>query len=306
MPRLRRDTFPAVKLYAFDEVDEALLLLPVAARRALDHAGLRLSRAGWLSLPTETRRELCELGSGSGVDLARVRALLERAAPAAELTPATGDPPADAVPAEVSAAFGEGRPVSGALWQSLSPLDRYALWKVAEKKRPERLAAAYAEIVGASALSTHLSPAGAVRMVDVGPKAASLRRAVAESFVSMSAAAFSRLESASVGKGDVLATARIAGIMAAKRTSELIPLCHAIAITHVHVDVELSAADHRVHVLATVETFDRTGVEMEALCAASVTALTVYDMMKSYDRGMELGPTRLLAKSGGRSGDYTR
>ncbi|MBE7478584.1 MAG: cyclic pyranopterin monophosphate synthase MoaC [Polyangiaceae bacterium] len=295
-----------MKLYAFDEVDESLLLLPMAARRALDHAGRRLSRAGWLSLDVAARRELTQLGSEPRVEDVRVRALVEQASPAAlPATPAL-DPPADAAPPEVGEAFGQSRPLPAALWSSLSPLDRFALAKVAEKRRPERLAAAYAEIVGASALSTHLSAAGAVRMVDVGPKSPTLRRAVAESFVGMSAEAFSRLEQANVGKGDVLGTARIAGIMAAKRTSELIPLCHALAITHVHVDIELDAGTRRVRLLATVETFDRTGVEMEALCAASVAGLTVYDMLKAYDRAMELGPTRLLAKSGGRSGDFAR
>ncbi|MCK6534371.1 MAG: cyclic pyranopterin monophosphate synthase MoaC [Polyangiaceae bacterium] len=143
-------------------------------------------------------------------------------------------------------------------------------------------------------------------MVDVGQKASTLRRALAESRVSMGAEAFARLEGASAGKGDVLATARIAGIQAAKRTSDLIPLCHAIAITHVTVEIALDAPSRTAHVQASVETFDRTGVEMEALCAASVAALTVYDMLKAYDRSMEIGPTRLLSKSGGRSGDFAR
>ncbi len=278
-----------MKLYAFDEVDERLLLLPLAARRVLDQLGLRLSRAGWQSLSAQARRTLTELGEAPAVDLASARALLERATPAA-----------------VVAVFGEGRPLAPALWAGLSPLDRYALAKVASKGRPERIAAAYAEIVGASALSTHLSPTGVVRMVDVGQKASTLRRALAESRVSMGAEAFARLEGASAGKGDVLATARIAGIQAAKRTSDLIPLCHAIAITHVTVEIALDAPSRTAHVQASVETFDRTGVEMEALCAASVAALTVYDMLKAYDRSMEIGPTRLLSKSGGRSGDFAR
>lgn len=295
-----------MKLYHFDEVDEGLLLLPIAARRALDHAGLRLSRAGWLSLTTEARRELAELGCATLVDVEKARALLEPASPAPLPAAVVADPPGAAAPAEVSEAFGAARPLPPALWASLTPLDRYALAKVAEKKRPERLAGAYAEIVGESALSTHLDPKGAVRMVDVGPKAPTLRRAVAESFVGMSAEAFDKLQHASAGKGDVLATARIAGIMAAKRTSELIPLCHALAITHAQVDIELLVPERRLRIAATVETHDRTGVEMEALCAASVAALTVYDMLKSYDRAMEVGPTRLLAKSGGRSGDFSR
>ncbi|MBI3204117.1 MAG: cyclic pyranopterin monophosphate synthase MoaC [Myxococcales bacterium] len=295
-----------MKLYAFDEVDERLLLLPLAARRVLDQLGLRLSRAGWQSLPLEARRELTLLGQSATVDLTRARTLVGGAEPAAEVGSAAADPPADAAPHAVTAVYGEGRPLAPALWTGLSALDRYALAKVASKGRAERIAAAYAEIVGASALSTHLSPTGVVRMVDVGAKATSLRRAVAESFVSMGAEAFARLEGARAGKGDVLATARIAGIQAAKRTSELIPLCHAIAITHASLEIELDAASRKAHVLASVETFDRTGVEMEALCAASVAALTVYDMLKAYDRSMELGPTRLLSKSGGRSGDYSR
>ncbi len=295
-----------MKLYAFDEVDERLLLLPLAARRVLDQLGLRLSRAGWQSLSAEARRTLTELGEAPAVDLASARALLERATPAAEVGAAAVDPPAEAAPAAVAAVFGEGRPLAPALWAGLSPLDRYALAKVASKGRPERIAAAYAEIVGASALSTHLSPTGVVRMVDVGAKASTLRRALAESRVSMGPEAFARLAGASAGKGDVLATARIAGIQAAKRTSDLIPLCHAIAITHVTVEIALDAPSHTAHVQASVETFDRTGVEMEALCAASVAALTVYDMLKAYDRSMEIGPTRLLSKSGGRSGDFAR
>jgi len=295
-----------VKLYAFDEVDDGLVLLPLAARRALDLAGLKLSRSGWASLSLESRRALATLGSEASVDVIEARGLVSAASPSAEPTDPRADPPAEAAPADVAASFGAGRPLPPQVWSGLDALDRYALCKVAEKARPERIAAAWAEIVGASTLSTHLSASGDVRMVDVGPKAASLRRAVAESFVAMSDEAFSRLETASVGKGDVLATARLAGIMAAKRTSELIPLCHAIAITHVSVDLSLLGAERRVRVVANVETFDRTGVEMEALCAASVAALTVYDMMKAYDRAMELGPTRLLAKSGGRSGDFKR
>ncbi len=300
------DTFAAVKLYVFDEVDDRLLLLPLAARRVLDRLGQRLSRAGWLSLGLDARRSMVEAGETEAVDLDAARALLGPADPAPESTLAVADPPADAAPKFITDAFGESRPLPIALWSGLSALDRYALGKVASKARAERIAAAYAEIVGASVLSTHLSPSGAVRMVDVGAKNSTLRRAVAESFVSMGPEAFARLDGASAGKGDVLATARIAGIQAAKRTSDLIPLCHAIAITHVSVEIELEPSARRAHVLCTVETFDRTGVEMEALCAASVAALTVYDMLKAYDRSMELGPTRLLSKSGGRSGDYSR
>lgn len=143
-------------------------------------------------------------------------------------------------------------------------------------------------------------------MVDIGAKPASARAAVAEAWVRMRADTLRLIVEGGHHKGDVFAVARIAGIQAAKRTSDLIPLCHAIAITHVTVEIALDAPSHTAHVQASVETFDRTGVEMEALCAASVAALTVYDMLKAYDRSMEIGPTRLLSKSGGRSGDFAR
>jgi cyclic pyranopterin phosphate synthase len=295
-----------MKLYAFDEVSPALELVPLAARRALDHAGLKLSRASWLSLPANAREALVGAGTETEVSVDRVRALTAAATPPPDPMLPSGDPPAEAPPAELLAILGPDRPITPALWLALSALDRYALAKVSAKSRPERIAAAYSEIVGASSLSTHLAANGAVRMVNVAPKTPSLRRAVAESVVTMSPTAFERLANASAGKGDVLATARIAGIMAAKKTQDLIPLCHAIAITHAQVELELDPVAHRVRAEATVESFDRTGVEMEAMVAASIAALTIYDMLKSYDRGMEVGPTRLLGKSGGRSGDYQR
>src|SRR5450432_2460087 len=143
-------------------------------------------------------------------------------------------------------------------------------------------------------------------MVDVSQKAASRRRAVAESRVSMSREAFTRVQHATVPKGDVLGTARLAGIMAAKRTSEIIPLCHPLALTSLELAFEFDDAGSAIAVRATAEAFDRTGVEMEALTAVSAAALTVYDMLKGIDRGMQIGPTRLVSKSGGRSGDFSR
>ncbi|HMR05372.1 MAG TPA: cyclic pyranopterin monophosphate synthase MoaC [Polyangiaceae bacterium] len=210
------------------------------------------------------------------------------------------------MPPEVQSGFGAQRPLPDALWVSLAPLDRYVLAKVVERGRPERVAAAYDEIVGASALSTHLSPNGEVRMVGVAEKSPTLRSASAESAVSLSAEGLARLTARSAKKGDVLATARIAGIQAAKRTPEWIPLCHAVALTRVEVSLVVDVPASRVRIVASAEALDRTGVEMEALVAASAAALIVYDMLKAYDRGMELGPTRLLSKSGGRSGDYQR
>jgi cyclic pyranopterin phosphate synthase len=296
----------AVKLYLFDEVDERLELLPLAARRALDAAGLRLSREAWSSLPLPERTELTRLGSGDQVESSRVRQICAGAVPAAESIEPRADPEAGRVPADVACGFGPQRPLPDALWVGLSALDRYALAKVVQRGRPRRVAGAYDEIVGASALSTHLSPGGDVRMVGVAEKAPTLRRASAESAVSLSAEGLARLSAGSAKKGDVLATARIAGIQAAKRTPEWIPLCHAVALTRVEVTLVVDVPTSRVRIVASAEALDRTGVEMEALVAASAAALTVYDMLKAYDRGMELGPTRLLSKSGGRSGDYQR
>jgi cyclic pyranopterin phosphate synthase len=293
-----------VKLYSFDGVDATLDLVPLAARRALDLAGLKVSLETWRALPLAQRRTIAEAGSAATVDGARVEAALG-SLPVTRIEP-SADPDIAAVSAELSSALGATRPVSQALWSALSPLDRYALVKVAGRGKPERLDAAYAEIVGYSALSTHVAPGGGARMVDVAQKAASHRHALAESCVTMSEEAFTRVKTATVPKGDVLGTARLAGIMAAKRTAELIPLCHPLALTKLELTLELDDAARAIAVRAVVEAYDRTGVEMEALTAVSVAALTVYDMLKGIDRAMEIGPTRLLAKSGGRSGDFKR
>ena len=293
-----------MKLYSFDGVDAALDLLPLAARRALDATGLKLSLEAWRNLPLEVRRLIAELGSAATVDTQRV----DEALAEAETTAIEPSREADliAMPEALPDALGNSRPISPALWSALSPLDRYALLKVASRGKPERLNAAYLEIVGHSALSTHLGPQGGARMVDVSRKPASQRSAVAETRVTMSAEAFTRVKSATAPKGDVLGTARLAGIMAAKRTAELIPLCHPLALTKLELSLELDEAASAIAVRATVEAFDRTGVEMEALTAVSVAALTVYDMLKGIDRAMEIGPTRLLSKSGGRTGDFAR
>ena len=293
-----------MKLYSFDGVDVALELLPLAARRALDATGLKVSLEAWRNLPLDKRRLISELGSAATVDAQRV----ENALPESQTLPieASAEPDPSTVPALLSDALGNSRPISPALWSALSPLDRYALLKVASRGKPERLNAAYLEIVGHSALSTHLGPQGGARMVDVSQKPASHRSAVAETRVTMSAEAFARVKSATAPKGDVLGTARLAGIMAAKRTAELIPLCHPLALTKLELHLELDDGASAIAVRATVEAFDRTGVEMEALTAVSVAALTVYDMLKGIDRAMEIGPTRLLSKSGGRTGDFAR
>ena len=150
---------------------------------------------------------------------------------------------------------------------------------------------------------THLDARGHARMVDVGQKAVTAREATAEAVVVMARPTARLLASGKTPKGDVLATARIAGIGAAKRTSELIPLCHAIALASVAVD--LNVTTDGVTIRATARAHDKTGVEMEALTAASVAALTIYDMLKAVDRGMSF-EVRLLEKTGGTRGDWKR
>jgi cyclic pyranopterin phosphate synthase len=293
-----------VRLYFFDGVDATLDLVPLSARRALDRAGFKPSLEAWRELPLELRRGIVEAGAGQVVDVARVEAAL--GASSIPRSAVVEEPAVGRVPDAVRAAYGVERPISDALWLSLSALDRYALGHVAARGKSDRLAAAYVEIIGHSAVSTHLGPAGGARMVDVSQKAASLRQAIAESRVTMSAEAFALVQSQSVPKGDVLGTARLAGIMAAKRTAELIPLCHPLSLTKLALSLELDIQRTAIAIQATVEAFDRTGVEMEALTAVSVAALTIYDMLKGIDRSMEIGPTRLLSKSGGRTGDFRR
>jgi cyclic pyranopterin phosphate synthase len=151
---------------------------------------------------------------------------------------------------------------------------------------------------------THLDETGAARMVDVSGKPATKRTAVARSMVQMEPATAAAIADQSLGKGDVLAVARVAGIQAAKKTSELIPLCHPLALSAVKVEFALSESD--LEITATVETVGPTGVEMEALTAVSVAALTIYDMCKAIDRGMTISNTQLLHKAGGKSGDWSR
>ncbi len=151
---------------------------------------------------------------------------------------------------------------------------------------------------------SHIDDKGAARMVDVSDKAATQRTARAEGFVAMAPATLALVETGTAKKGDVLATARIAGIMAAKRTHELIPLCHPLAITKASVDIAPSQAPPGLRVTAEVKVAGPTGVEMEALTAVSVACLTIYDMLKAADKAMTIGGVRLLEKSGGRSGTY--
>ncbi len=151
---------------------------------------------------------------------------------------------------------------------------------------------------------SHLDDAGHARMVDVSPKEETERTATATAEVTMLPATLALIQEGGVSKGDVLAVARIAGIMAAKKTPELIPLCHPLALSSVTVDLVCDPQRNAVDITATCKLKGRTGVEMEALTAASVAALTVYDMCKAVDRGMVIGPVKLVHKAGGKSGEW--
>jgi cyclic pyranopterin monophosphate synthase len=153
---------------------------------------------------------------------------------------------------------------------------------------------------------THFDEKGSAHMVDVGDKAVTKRRGVAEGSIRMEPATLALILSGGHRKGDVLGIARIAGIMGAKRTSDLVPLCHPLSLTRVAVELEPRVATSTVYCSATVETRGSTGVEMEALCAVQISLLTIYDMCKAVDRGMSIEGVRLLEKEGGQSGHWVR
>ncbi len=153
---------------------------------------------------------------------------------------------------------------------------------------------------------THFNQAGEAHMVDVGDKSVTRRTAIAEGRIEMLPATLELILKGEAKKGDVLGVARIAGIMAAKKTSDLIPLCHPLALTKVNIDLIPEAETHSVHCIATVQTSGQTGVEMEALTAVQITLLTIYDMCKAVDKGMTMGSVRLLEKEGGKSGHWIR
>jgi cyclic pyranopterin phosphate synthase len=153
---------------------------------------------------------------------------------------------------------------------------------------------------------SHVDARGRAQMVDVGEKAITLRECVARGEVRMRPETLARISGGAIAKGDVLAVARIAGIQAAKRTQEWIPLCHAVPLDQVELALEPDAAASAVRIEARVRAHARTGVEMEALVAVSAAALALYDMCKAVDRGMEIGAVRLVAKRGGKSGEWRR
>lgn len=153
---------------------------------------------------------------------------------------------------------------------------------------------------------THLDETGAARIVNISQKDETVRRAVAAAELHATAEIVEAIFGGTLKKGDAIAVARVAGIMAAKKTAELIPLCHPIPVTRIAVEIERGQAPHIIAIAATVETVGRTGVEMEALTAASIAALTLYDMAKALDKSMTITNVRLIEKSGGKSGDFQR
>jgi cyclic pyranopterin phosphate synthase len=291
-------------IYGFEEIDATLELVPLAARRALDRVGRKLSLASWRQLTLATRRAVISAGAKEQIDAPRLRATLSRAGVRLEPVKPPVEPGADRVPSGLEEILGST--ITNETWRLLSSLDRYALAKVARKGRSAKLLRALTEMVlvpEPRAHSTHLSSRGEAHMVDVGAKPVTLRKAIAHAHVAMQSDTAARLRTGSAPKGDVLAAARIAGIQAAKRTPDLIPLCHVVALTRVVIELRLEEAG--VTIEATAEARDRTGVEMEALVAASTAALTVYDMLKGIDRGMTIR-VNLHEKSGGRSGAWQR
>ncbi len=153
---------------------------------------------------------------------------------------------------------------------------------------------------------THLDSHGHAAMVDVGEKTITAREAVATGYVAMQPSTLTAIREGALPKGDVLAAARIAGIMAAKKTPELIPLCHTLLLSKVAIEFQINESEHRVEIAATVRCNGQTGVEMEALTAVSVAALTIYDMAKAVEKGMTIGGIQLVEKYGGKSGDWRR
>jgi molybdenum cofactor biosynthesis protein MoaC len=293
-----------MRVFAFEDIDPALPLMPLAARRALDVAGQRLSLKAWQHLPIEARRALVLAGSDESVPVTSVKAALADAVPRPDPQPADDEARLAEPPAPLRLRLGVDPP---AVWARLRKLERFALWHVATRAKTARIDEALAEILAPATLShvslSHIDERGQARMVDVGPKTATHRTAVAGAVVRMRPDTAGLLAHGAA-KGDVLAAARIAGIMAAKRTSELIPLCHPLALTRVTVDFEVDGGTVRVR--ATAEAHDRTGVEMEAMTAASIAALTIYDMLKAAERGITIDELALLEKTGGRSGHYKR
>jgi cyclic pyranopterin phosphate synthase len=304
-------------VFAFEAIDDVTLpLMPLSVRRVLDALGRHLSLSGWQSLSLDERRALVQAGTFDDIDRS-VEVVVDRAVPPATLAMRIqeGGTAGAGAPAALVDVLGANRPLDAASWRSLSGLARYALLKYVAK--PEKLGAAYDEIIGSPPMAsrvasgvparlTHVNDAGEARMVDVGAKRETARRAVASALLRTTPRAIEAIAAGAVEKGDVLAAARIAGILASKRTPELVPLCHPVRTTRAEIAFDLDAQRGELAVRATVEAVDRTGVEMEAMVAATVAALTAYDMLKAIDRWATIERVGLEEKSGGKSGDVRR
>lgn len=308
--------------FEVEQVGPDLDLMPLAARRALDHSGLHLPLEGWRSLTIEERKRLVQAGAQRDVDVLAVTQIVGHAKPPARTTDAVVDPTPEFLPVGLSSKRG----MDTDRWRTLSGLERYVLAHAAQsaiKRGNARILTTALDAVLSQAqappstrrpntlvdmkpISTHLGPTGDVRMVDVADKPPTRRLGVATSRLRMRAETIDRLLRGDTPKGEVLATARIAGIMAAKRTPDIIPMCHGIALSHVEVQIDIDKPSSTANITARAEAVDRTGVEMEAMVAASIAALTMYDMLKGIDREMVVEQVMLVEKSGGRSGHFRR
>jgi molybdenum cofactor biosynthesis protein MoaC len=291
-------------VYSFEEIDESLPYIPLAARRVLDAVGAKLTLDGWLSLGMADRKVLILAGIAERVDADVAHAVLSRATPGPTAMSPRPEPSVLEPPHDLVAALGAEHPLDVERWSHLRAFDRYALSKLAAK--PEKLPRAYDEIIGPRLALTHLNAAGEAHMVGVGHKGMTFRKASASACVIMSPSVLDKISTGGVAKGDVFAVARVAGIQGAKRTADLIPLCHNIALSRVEVWFASDPSSGKVLVRALAEAYDRTGVEMEALTACSVAALTIYDMIKAADRWAKITELRLEEKTGGKSGDVKR
>jgi cyclic pyranopterin phosphate synthase len=291
-------------LFAFEQTDD-LALLPLAARRALDLAGQKLSLQGWQSLPRDQRLALIEAGAQEQVPVVQVRALASNATPPPTPQEARPDPPLDSMLPSLPGLLGPDRTLPPERWASLRALERYAFRHLARPERQAQLWSFFDERC-APPRPTHLDEQGEARMVGVAAKPVTFRRAVASARVTMEPAVLAQITEHGAPKGDAFGVARIAGIQGAKRTHELIPLCHGLQLTRVEIRFDLGPEPGVVQILATAEALDRTGVEMEALTGASVAALTLYDMVKGMQRDVVIGPLQLEQKEGGRSGLWRR
>ena len=388
-------------VYSFEGLLPDLESPPIAARRALDQSGIRLSVEGWRSLSADERQKVTLAGVAERVDAERIASLIRRASPAPKSTSPVADPDPAAPPEALVKALEPNRTIDARRWARLRSIDRYALahtyrravarsafsllcdafdavlaqtaQKPADGGYPQRSWAAGGSVLppppapGASkyepagyyssvtpppgaaepatasaadppesspftraagtpttrmratphpetgnatgargGLSVQLTQAGEVHLTDVTRKPKTERRAVATGSLWTAAETVTRLIAADGPRAEVFATARIAGIMAAKRTHEILPACHPVTLTHLELTVELDEAGSSVHVTAVAHAYDRTGCETEAMVAVSAACLTLYDMLKGLDRGIVIGEVKLMEKSGGRSGHYER